>query len=99
MSPCQKDFDTKYYKKGMFLDGSHVLWEKYSFFFCIVILCNDFSFYLFCMIFWLCQLCLKSHKNLVNAYSLQSCPLVSCPLAVLVGIKHSHYQIGALGDF
>ena len=22
MSPCQKDFDTKYYKKGMFLDGS-----------------------------------------------------------------------------
>ena len=33
MSPCQKDFDTKYYKKGMFLDGSHVLWEKYNFFF------------------------------------------------------------------
>ena len=39
MSPCQKDFDTKYYKKGI------------------------------------------------------------CPLAVLVGIKHSHYQIDALGDF
>ena len=39
MSPCQKDFDTKYYKKGI------------------------------------------------------------CPLAVLVGIKHSHYQIGALRDF
>ena len=39
-------FDGKYWKKGMFLAGSHVLWKKYNFSF-IYRLCHDFKTSLF----------------------------------------------------
>ena len=49
-------FDEKYWKKGMFLAGSHELWQKYKFPF-MNRHCHDFNFLIFYYCFWLRHSC------------------------------------------